>query len=339
MTDIHSIHQDRKIPVINLCQGLSLSRATFYRRNEKNSITTIKKPPPNSISSEFKITILDIMHSERFTDCTPYQIYYTLLDEGKYIASIRTFYRLLKQQGETTPRRQQRHHRDVIKPELIATAPNQVWSWDITKLLSTQRLVYFHLYVLIDIYSRYVVGWLIADRECQFLARELIQKSTLKHGIQPSQLTVHSDNGPSMTSRTVAQLLEHLGVLKTHNRPYTSNDNPFSESQFKTLKYCPDFPQRFDSIKSAEKFCKHFFSWYNNQHYHSGIHWLNPRSAHNGDAEQILKNRHHVLVDAYHKNPIRFNKKMPTLKKLQPVFINPPENIGEKDLQKERIMT
>jgi len=211
------------------------------------------------------------------------------------------------------------------------------------KLLSFNRFVYYHLYVIIDIFSRYVVGWMIAENECQHLAKTLIQKTTLKYGIQPGQLTIHSDNGPSMTSQTIAQLLDKIGVLKTHNRPYTSNDNPFSESQFKTLKYCPQFPERFESLAHAEAFCREFFNWYNNVHYHSGILFLKPSTVHFEQADEILTNRHQVLLQAYEKNPARFNKKIPQLKILKPVYINPPKTELEKNnekycLQKGEIM-
>lgn len=340
MDNIKRMKKTKSVPVATLCNELQISRATYYRNLIEGSQDTSKSASPaNALPGNLRKTILDHLHSERFVDCTPYQAYYTLLDEGQYYASIRTFYRLLSEQNETQDRRNQRSHRDAIKPELMAAAENQVWSWDISKLLSQQRLVYYHLYVIIDIFSRYVVGWLIADRECQLLARELIQKTALKHGIQPGQLTIHSDNGPSMTSHTVAQLLEHLGVLKTHNRPYTSNDNPFSESHFKTLKYCPQFPGRFESIKQAEKYCQEFFTWYNQEHYHSGIQWLKPKSVHYGMAGEVLKHRHQVLLDAYNENPVRFNNRTPTLRELKPVYINPPEeSTVEKYLQGEKIM-
>jgi putative transposase len=342
MTEIKKIAAEKNISLTALCDSLQISRATLYRSNDNTSGANYSQKPHNALDQEQKQKILDLFHSERFVDSTPYDVFYTLLDEGQYIASIRTMYRILFEMGESHDRRDLRHHRDAIKPELIALAPNQVWSWDITKLLSINRFEYYHLYVIIDIFSRYVVGWMIADRECQHLARQLIQKSTLKQGIQPGQLTIHSDNGPSMTSQTVSQLLEKIGVLKTHNRPYTSNDNPFSESQFKTLKYCPEFPDRFDSIKQAEKFCCDFFHWYNNVHYHSGIFFLKPASVHFGNADEVLRKRHRVLLNVYEKNPSRFNKKMPELKKLKPVYINPPkielEKTRKKNLQKEQIM-
>ena len=272
--------------------------------------------------------MLDVLHSERFVDKTPYETFNALIDEGQYYCSTRTMYRILEGQEETSDRRRQRNHRDAVKPELIATMPNEVWSWDITKLRSDRKWTYFYLYVILDIYSRYVVGWLIADCESKELARKLIQKTALKHGIQPQQLTLHSDNGPSMTSHAVSQLLENLGITKTHNRPYTSDDNPFSESQFKTMKYCPDFPGEFIEINAAEKFSQGFFSWYNKDHYHSGIEWLTPESVHYGRAAGVLEKRHRTLLTAYLKNPGRFNNKSPKLKKLPAaVYINPPQTI------------
>lgn len=338
MSHIKQISEGKDVALMALCDNLEISRATLYRRTKDDLLqpraANHRIEPHNAISDEQKQEILDVLHSERFVDATPYDVFYTLLDEGQYIASIRTMYRILHEVGESKDRRNQRNHRDAVKPELIATAPNEVWSWDITKLLTFNRFVYFHLYVIIDIFSRYVVGWMIADRECQHLAKTLIQKTTLKHGIQPGKLTIHSDNGPSMTSLTVSQLLDNIGVLKTHNRPYTSNDNPFSESQFKTLKYCPQFPERFASIQDAEKFCQRFFEWYNNVHYHSGILFLKPSSVHFEKADEILKNRHTVLLQAYEKNPARFNKKIPALKKLKPVYINPPKIEEEKNIEK-----
>ena len=336
MSHIRQVSEEKNVALAALCDSLEISRATLYRTKKGDSQDAADHPkkPHNALDSVQKQEILDLLHSERFADATPYNAFYTLLDEGKYIASIRTMYRVLFESGESCDRRDLRNHKNAIKPELIATAPNQVWSWDITKIRSFNKFTYFHLYVIIDIYSRYVVGWMIADRECQHLAKKLIQKSTLKNGIQPGQLTIHSDNGPSMTSQTVSQLLEKIGVLKTHNRPYTSNDNPFSESQFKTMKYCPEFPDQFESLEAAEKFCIKFFNWYNREHYHSGILFLKPTSVHFGQADEILNNRHQVLLKAFEKNPARFNHKIPTLKKLKPVYINPPKIESEKNNKK-----
>jgi transposase InsO family protein len=337
MNYIKQISDEKNVAIAAMCDSLHISRATLYRNQESDSRDAVnhsKQRPHNALDNAQRQEILNLLHSERFIDSTPYEVFYTLLDEGQYISSIRTMYRVLFEHGETKDRRDQRNHRDAIKPELIATAPNQVWSWDITKILSYNRFVYYHLYVILDIFSRYVVGWMIADRECQHLAKQLIQKTTLKQGIQPGQLTIHSDNGPSMTSQTVSQLLEKIGILKTHNRPYTSNDNPFSESQFKTLKYCPEFPERFEEIGAAEKFCRRFLNWYNNEHYHSGILFLKPASVHFGRSDDILKNRHQVLLNTFTKNPARFNHKIPALKKLKPVYINPPKSELEKNNEK-----
>jgi len=338
MNHIKQISEEKDVALAALCDNLHLSRATLYRNNKSNSHDVVdqQKKPHNALDAAQRQEVLDLLHSERFVDSTPYNAFYTLLDEGKYITSIRTMYRILFESGESRDRRDLRNHRDAIKPELIATAPNQVWSWDITKIRSFNRFTYFHLYVIIDIYSRYVVGWMIADRECQHLAKKLIQKAALKYGIQPGQLTVHSDNGPSMTSQTISQLLDKIGVLKTHNRPYTSNDNPFSESQFKTMKYCPAFPDQFESLEAAERFCIKFLNWYNNEHYHSGILFLKPTLVHFGQADEILNNRHHVLLKAFEKNPARFNHKIPTRKKLKPVYINPPKTEVEINLEKNK---
>lgn len=325
------ISKEKKIALTALCDGLDLPRSTLYRQTKGSSISDKRILPHNAISREEKEKILSLLHSDRFIDATPYNAFYSLLDEGEYIASIRTMYRVLQEVSESKDRRHQRHHKNAIKPELIATSPNQVWSWDITKLKSVNRFEYFYLYVILDIFSRYVVGWMIADRERQELAKTLIEETALRHGIRSGQLTIHSDNGPSMTSHTVSQLLETMGILKTHNRPYTSNDNPFSESQFKTLKYCPQFPERFESLKGAECFCQPFFKWYNNEHYHSGILFLKPSIVHFGLADAVLKKRHDVLLKAYDKNPERFNRKRPKLKTLKPVYINPPTDIRKDE--------
>ncbi len=327
---ITQTNETHNIPIDLLCDALVIPRATYYRHQDDKGKDASQKTasPKNALSDAERQIVLDLLHSERFMDKTPYDLYNASLDEGNYYCSPRTMYRILEAKGENKERRIQRNHRDAIKPELIATCSNEVWSWDITKLLGPKKWVYFYLYVILDIYSRYVVGWLIADCESKDLARQLIQKTAIKQGIQPHQLTLHSDNGPSMTSHTVSQLLDHLGITKTHNRPYTCDDNPFSESQFKTLKYCPEFPGRFSNIGEAEEFCKRFFSWYNKEHYHSGIAWLTPESVHHGQAEQRLEKRYQAMLQAYYKNPLRFNSKVPTLKTLpEAVYINPPQAI------------
>jgi len=341
MSSINSVAKKQAISTQALCSALSIPRASYYRHfySTKKCASQKVKTPDNALSAEEKNNIINILHSEPFVDKNPYQTFYSLLDDGDYYCSPRTMYRLLTEHGENKDRRAQRNHRNAVKPELMATQSNEVWSWDITKLLSEQRLVYYHLYVILDIYSRYVVGWLIADNESKEMARRLIQETALKHGVSRNQLTLHADNGPSMRSHTVAQLLDHLGINKTHNRPYTSNDNPFSESQFKTLKYCPQFPTRFDSLKAAEKFCQEFFNWYNNEHYHSGISWLTPETVHYGRAEQVLENRFQTLSKAYAAKPSRFNNKKPRLKELpKAVYINPPQTVSINDLQRSQAM-
>lgn len=318
------------MPVATLCKAAGMPRSSYYRKNkDKHDVpTTTRQKPKNALSIEEKDKVLALLHSERFIDKTPYDAYNAMIDEGKYYCSPRTMYRVLKERGETTVRRRQRSHSNAIKPELISSRPNEVWTWDITKLKGPQKWQYYYLYVIMDIYSRYVVGWLIADCESQTLASRLIQETALKQGIQPQQLTLHADRGASMTSHSVAQLLEFLGIEKSHSRPYTSDDNPFSESQFKTLKYHPEFPVRFYTLENAEAFCQRYFNWYNHEHYHSGIQWLTPQHVHYGSANKVLQSRHDTLTKMYQQNPIRFNNRAPKLKHLpEAVYINPPQTI------------
>lgn len=334
MNDIRQCHQQYKVAQSVLCNALNIPRGSYYRQQTCSLNKKVQKPPRNKLNPQEQQQVLDLLHSERFCNCTPYEVFYTLLDEGQYYCSVRTMYRILAERAETQDRRNQRCHRDAIKPELIAVRPNEVWSWDITKLLSTTRLQYYYLYVILDIYSRYVVGWMLAEKECQHLAKNLIQTSALRQGIQPGMLTLHADNGPSMTSGTVAQLLEHIGIAKSHNRPYTSNDNPFSESQFKTLKYCSTFPERFEHFEQAEQFCQSFFQRYNTMHFHSGVHYLTPEVVHYQRDQEVLEKRFNRLMQAYYENPCRFNNKKPTRKILQPVYINPPQTVEISSGQK-----
>lgn len=341
MRNITDLKKTKGTPIHRLCEEIMMPRATYYRQQQPQepANTMTHQSPKNALSHLEKQTVLDLLHSERFVDKTPYEMYHALIDDDQYYCSPRTMYRLLSAQNEIFDRRRPRNHRNAVKPELLATGPNQVWSWDITKFFSTQKLKYFYLYVIIDIYSRYVVGWLVADCESQDIAKKLIQESTLKQGIQRDQLTLHSDNGASMKSHSVAALLEHLGITKTHNRPHTSDDNPFSEAQFKTVKYHPEFPGRFETIEEAILFCQKFFIWYNQSHYHSGLAWLTPESVHYGQGSQILENRHQVLMSAFQKFPARFRRQGPELKRLpQAVYINPPQPNIFKNLQSEAAM-
>jgi transposase InsO family protein len=309
------------------CAALAVSRAGFYRaRRGRTDPPAERGRSPLALPEALEGEILAVLHSTRFMDQSPYQIYATLLDEGRYLCSIRSFYRILGRHGEVRERRNQARRPVYAKPELIATGPNQVWSWDITKLKGPTPGVYFHLYVIIDLFSRCVVGWMVAERESTELAKRLIAQTCQRQGIAPGQLTIHADRGSSMTSKGVEQLLIDLGVAKSHSRPHVSNDNPFSEAQFKTLKYRPDFPPRFGSIEDARAHCVAFFDWYNHTHYHSAIALLTPASVHTGRAEQILIQRNQVLAAAFAAHPERFRGKPPVHPPLPAAaWINPPK--------------
>lgn len=319
------------------CKALGISRAGLYRRRAARLVLRIqtKRPaPPRSLSEPEQQEVLAMLHTERFQDKAPHEVYATLLDEDRYLCSIRTMYRILEQHHEVRERRDQLRHPNYTKPELLATAPNQVWSWDITKLLGPVKWSYFYLYVILDIFSRYVVGWMVAPRESAELAEQLIGETCIKQNIQKGQLTIHADRGSSMKSKPVAFLMADMGITKTHSRPYTSDDNPFSEAQFKTLKYRPDFPDRFGCIEDARAFCRTFFIWYNNEHKHSGISLLPPTVVHHGRAETVIANRQSVLTRAYELHPERFVAKVPKHQQLpDAVWINPPKTVeSEKTL-------
>lgn len=324
----------KKMGAFHACKVLGVPRATYYRQKKKGGIIpkASKKRSPLALNDLERQRVLNTLHSERFIDTSPGEIVSILLDENSYLCSERTMYRLLEQHHENGDRRLSRsakHH--YVKPELLATAPNHVWSWDITKLKGPAKWTYFYLYVILDIFSRYVVGWLVADRESSELAKPLILQTCQKQNIPEGQLTLHADRGASMRSKPVAFLLSDLGVTKTHNRPYTSNDNPFSESQFKTLKYCPQFPGNFGCIQDAKAFCRQFFRWYNNEHRHTGINRLTPRSVHYGEAEAVIAHRNRVLKEAFMRHPERFKNQLPDAGSLpKEVWINPPEDKGEK---------
>jgi len=313
------------------CEALDVPRASYYRSRRLTADDTTRskgRPQPDrALSDEERQEVLAVLHSEAFVDKPPAEIYAALLDQGRYLCSVRTMYRILLAEHETRERRNQLRHPQYRKPELLATAPNQVWSWDITKLLGPAKWTYFYLFVILDIFSRYVVGWMLASRESSQLAQRLIRESIEKQGVWPDQLVIHSDRGPSMKSHGVAQLLATLGVTKSHSRPHVSNDNPFSESQFKTLKYHPEFPDRFGSQQDAHAFCQNFFRWYNDEHYHCGIAMLTPAMVHHGAAGKILRERQLVLDAAYRAHPERFVKGRPSPLELpRQVWINPPEN-------------
>jgi putative transposase len=308
-------------------KALSASRATFYRslHPEPPGKQKPRRAPERALTEVERAQVLKVLHEPRFVDKSPAEVYATLLDEGVYLCSERTMYRVLKAAGESSERRRQRVHPVYQKPELLAVAPRQVWTWDITKLKGPVKGQFFCLYVILDLFSRYVVGWMIADGESAALAKKLIDETCMKQGIEPDQLTLHADRGSAMTSKGVAQLLADLGVTRTHSRPHTSDDNPFSESQFKTLKYHPEFPARFGSLEDARNFCRYFFNWYNCEHRHSGIAMFTPHAVHHGLAKELLEQRERTLIAAYQAHPERFVRRAPEPRPLpQAVWINPP---------------
>jgi putative transposase len=310
------------------CDELSVPRASYYRQQQRRRCPPRVDRPRSSarrLQEQEKTTVLACLHEERFQDCSPAQVYASLLDAGQYHCSIRTMYRLLAAEGESRERRDQVSRPPYVKPELLATGPNQLWSWDITKLRGPAKWTYYSLYVILDVFSRYVTGWMIAYRESADLAQQLIEDSCEKQSIAPGQLTLHADRGSSMTSKSVALLLADLGVTKTHSRPYVSDDNPYSEAHFKTLKYRPGFPDRFGSLEEARRFCQEFFLWYNHEHHHSGLNLMTPAAVHYGQAEERISHRQFVLDTAYQAHPERFVKRPPQHPSLpEAVWINPP---------------
>lgn len=312
------------LSLLAACNGINFSRSTYYRVKRKSKDVKRNKSP-RALTIAERQSVLDVLHEPRFADLPVPQVYAHLIDEGRYLASERTMYRILSDEKEVKERRKLRRHPKYKKPELLATAPNQLWSWDITKLRGPNKLEYYHLYVIIDVFSRYVTGWMIASVESSELAKELISKTCKSQKISPDDLTIHSDRGPSMKSKTVAELLAHLGVIKSHSRPRVSNDNPYSEAHFKTLKYCATYPDRFGSMEDAKAFCRDFFGWYNTEHYHSGISMMTPQSIHFGQAENIRQKRNEALKTAYNHHKERFVMGIPNSKKLaREVWINKP---------------
>ena len=314
-----------RIGVQAACSALLVPRSSFYRARTKRPERIIPKISPRAFSQAEKIKVREELNSERFQDQSPREVYATLMDEGRYLCSWRSMYRILDENHEVRERRDQLRHPSYIKPELLATAPNQLWSWDITKLLGPTKWTYFYVYVILDVFSRYVVGWMIAEREAAALAEELISQTCARQRIQRGQLTVHADRGSAMTSKPVALLLADLGVTKTHSRPQVSNDNPYSEAQFKTMKYRPDYPTRFGCLQDARAWANEFFGWYNREHHHTGLALLTPAEVHFHRAEAVLQKRQAVLQAAYEKTPERFVKGVSCPIPLpKAVWINPP---------------
>jgi len=317
------------VSVTAACAALDVARSSLYRARQGARPGRPRPRPARALSDAEREKVRDTLNSQRFQEAAPRQVYASLLDQGSYLCSWRTMYRILDEYDEVRERRNQLQHPPYAKPELLASAPNQVWSWDITKLKGPVKWRYYYLYVILDIFSRYAVGWMIAKREAASLAQDLIGQTCAKQGIEQGQLTLHADRGPSMRSKPVAQLLADLGVTKTHSRPYTANDNPYSEAHFKTLKYRPDFPDRFGCVQDARAWARPFFHWYNHQHYHTGLGLMTPASVHYGLARTIRQQRNHVLLAAYAARPERFVNGPPTAPALPAeVWINKPQEVS-----------
>lgn len=308
------------------CQSLKVSRASYYRfvSPRPRPASGNRRPSHRALWETEREAVLDVLHSERFVDSPPAQVHATLLEEGVYLCSVRTMYRVLQSRNEVHERRAIRTHPRHKVPTLKATGPNQIWSWDITRLKGPTPWNAFHLYVILDMFSRHVVGWMVADREDSILAHRLISTTCERQNIQRHNLTLHSDRGPSMTSHTVIDLLRQLDISVSLSRPRVSNDNAFSESHFKTMKYRPEFPNRFRGLEHARDFLNHFFDWYANTHKHSGIAMLSPSDVHDGKAETILAQRQKTLDDAYARHPERFSKPPKTMQLPEIVELNPP---------------
>jgi len=314
--------------VLAACDALGFSRATFYRARKPQESKAARPTPKRALCEAERQAVLAVCHREEFVDRPPATIHATLADRGTYLCSVRTMYRILDAAAEVKERRKQATHPVYVKPELCALAPNQVWSWDITDLKGPVRGSRYKLYVTIDLFSRLVVGWTLHYKEDEEIAKEFHRQNYIRHGIRPGELIQHSDNGAAMVSNTVNQLLIDLGVTRSRSRPHVSDDNPYSESQFKTLKYSPGFPERFGSIEDARSFCRRYFHWYNHNHRHSGIGMMTPASVHEGRAEAIYEARQVVLDLAYQSHPERFTKGRPKPPALPgPAWINRPEDL------------
>ena len=318
-----------RLGIAPTCAALEVARASYYRGLKPPVELPPRPTAARALPAEERQVVLDVLHEPRFVDLSPAEVYATLLDEDRYLCSERTMYRVLDESQEVRERRDQLRHPHYAAPQLLATRPNELWSWDITKLLGPTKWTYYYLYVLLDVFSRYVVGWMLAHRELARLAEQLIAESCERQGIAPGQLTVHADRGAAMTSKPVALLLADLGVTKSHSRPHVSNDNPFSESQFKTMKYRPDFPERFGSIEHGRSFCGDFFPWYNTEHHHVGLGLFTPHDVHYGLAAAKQEQRALVLADAFARHPERFPNGQPQPKQVPTaVWINPPVKSG-----------
>jgi len=323
---MNAAHQlSERVGVSSACQALGVPRSSFYRAQRPKRAPRPRPTPERALQEEEQEQVLHVLNSEPFQDSAPRQVYAALLDDGTYLCSWRTMYRILKEHELVRERRDQLRHPTYIKPELLATGPNQLWSWDITTLRGPAKWTYYYLYVIVDVFSRYVPGWLIAACESASLAKQLVVETCAKQEIEPDQLTLHADRGSAMTAKTVALLLADLGITKSHSRPSVANDNPYSEAQFKTMKYRPDYPERFGSIQDARAWAHPFFHWYNHEHHHSGLGLLSPATVHYGQAQAVLDRRQQVLQAAYAAHPERFVRGVPKPLALPTeVWINEP---------------
>jgi putative transposase len=339
------------------CEALGVPRSSWYRSKPRPTageeeadtgpgleVVEPAKPrgggtQPNALTEEERQAVLDVLHSEPYADMSVEQVYWRLLDQGQYLASASTMYRLLRAAGESRERRDQAVHKAHAKPELVADCPCQVWSWDITKLLGPRKWEYYHLYCVIDVYSRFNPAWQVERRESEYLAEHMFADAFARHGIRPGQLTVHADRGPAMRSKTLAQLFSDLDITRSHSRPHVSNDNPYSESEFKTMKYRPGFPKRFTSIEHARDVCGQFFEWYNNHHRHSGIGYHTPHDVHYGLVGPVDQQRQATLDQAWQNRPNRFRAGRPRTPEIPDTpWINRPERQAAQT-QKTRVPT
>jgi putative transposase len=316
------------ISIRTLCATLSISRGALYREKSRKDQPIKIGHSTRALSDQEHASVLMHLHSERFIDRSPQEVYATLLDEGEYLCSIRTMYRILNQEKEVRERRLQKRHPKYAKPELLANGPNQLWSWDITQLKGPWRGLFYYLYAILDVFSRYITGWMVADHQLASHSERLIRETCVRQNIDYNQLIIHSDNGKQMNAKNVSQLVASLGLTQSFSRPHVSNDNPYSESHSKTLKYFPDFPERFGSMEDALSYCRRFFQWYNTEHRHSGLGLLTPHSVHYGESESILMKRSQILSEAYQNNPERFVHGCPKPVPLpKEVWINKPKEL------------
>lgn len=326
-----------QVPVRRACEALGLARGSYYRSRRPRGATGAaceRQRSPRALIPAERATVLARLHEPRFVDYSPAEVYATLLDAGEYLCSVRTMYRILAENQEVRERRAQRRHPEYTKPELLATGPNQVWSWDLTKLRGPVKWTYYYLYVVLDVFSRFVVAWMLAHRENGVNARALFAQACRQQGVEPAELTVHADRGSAPTAKTLAELFADLGVERSYSRPHVSDDNPYSEAQFKTMKYAAGYPERFGGYEHARSWCRHFLPWYNTEHRHSGIAYLTPAMVHYGQADDALAARRRVLEQAHAAHPERFVHGVPKPQELPPaVWINPPEDRTRVELE------